>query len=519
MPADGSVQEALQRIRARVDSKEHEDNAMWLVLGYSDVNTLSVVAEGRGGLDEAKEHCDGKNERYILTRQGHQVELSYTVKFAYISWTPDTLSPMRKALLTTHKGQVEDFMKPYHVSLMASDLSEMTTAAINDKVGFSSGTKIHQTEKKSSGMLSTGSRIMGQSGGAGAATYADVKRRKENIPKTAQQNTKELRFVDPAGFAAGMAAVRDDKDATDWVLVNYATSKTLQVVGTGSGGPDELATFLNDTTNCFYGLFRQNHQIDNSVTVKFGFMRWLGLQMPMVRKAKLATHRGFVNDAFGSFHFEFDLDSKDTFGVEMVTKRIQEVSMTMDHSSASNAPSMPQGYSSSITRGAVNLENANTKQASTRNDLVSTSSSRLKYTDKQELMAAIADVRDDNSATSWMLCGYPAKNTLSLVGSGSGQVDELLAACESPNEAYFGLVRVTDQIDRSTTVKFVFLKVQPDSMAAMKKASLTLIKGALDDLFAQFHVAFQVTSASELSHAILMDKVGRSSGSKNLVRN
>ncbi len=36
--------------------------------------------------------------------QAHQIDNSVTTKFAYIDWTPDTLGPMRKALLTTHKG-------------------------------------------------------------------------------------------------------------------------------------------------------------------------------------------------------------------------------------------------------------------------------------------------------------------------------------------------------------------------------------------------------------------------------
>ena len=110
-----------------------------------------------------------------------------------------------------------------------------------------------------------------------------------------------------------------------------------------------------------------------------------------------------------------------------------------------------------------------------------------------------AEVRSDAKETDWMLTTYPKKNVVAFVGSGSGGSAELLAQCSDPNEAYFGLVRVTDQIDRSTTVKFVFVKIQPDTMQPMKKASLTLIKGALDELFTQFHVQFQVKIILSLS--------------------
>lgn len=48
-----------------------------------------------------------------------------TVKFAYIDWTPQSIRPMRKALLSTHKSQVEAVLKPFHVSLQASNRNEL----------------------------------------------------------------------------------------------------------------------------------------------------------------------------------------------------------------------------------------------------------------------------------------------------------------------------------------------------------------------------------------------------------
>jgi hypothetical protein len=42
-PADGSVEAALARIRASIDSKDPADNAKWLVIGYSDDTTLWLV--------------------------------------------------------------------------------------------------------------------------------------------------------------------------------------------------------------------------------------------------------------------------------------------------------------------------------------------------------------------------------------------------------------------------------------------------------------------------------------------
>jgi len=62
-------------------------------------------------------------------------------------------------------------------------------------------------------------------------------------------------------------------------------------------------------------------KIDNSVTVKFGYVRSLGVDIPTVKKAKITTHRGAVVSLLEPFHTEFDLDSNDAFTTETVQER------------------------------------------------------------------------------------------------------------------------------------------------------------------------------------------------------
>jgi len=505
LPKDGSVQEALGRLRVRDGSVD----PLWLVIGYSNQNTLAVVAEGKGGLSEAAEHCPPNECRYIMLRKAHQVELATTIKFAFIDYTPDAMSPMRKALLTTHKGQAGDIFAPNHVQLKASVVSELDDDVILDKIGFSSGTKIHMTTKQSSGLLDSDSRRMTA---RHAAPHKEVKASDAPVNRQVLKS-RRLAFSNEEDFTTAMAALRSDADSTNWLLVDYESTNILRFVGSGSGGVSELSSNMPaDAKTCFYAMFRVDHKIDNSITVKFGFVKKLSPGMSPKIKAQISTHRGFVVSKFEPFHLDFDLDASDPFTEEMVTRRVEEVSLTRNNVVDSKNPNgVPEGYRGNIVRGGE------IKRAGKRQDHVNTKSRGLKFTNQAEFKAALADVRSDRSETTWMLCGYPSKSTLTFLASGAGEVDELCAQV-APRQAFFGLVRVTDQIDNSTTVKFVFIKIQPDNMSPTMKGSLTLIKGALDDLFAPFHVDFTVNGPSELTHSILMDKVGRASGTANLVR-
>ncbi|MES1916477.1 MAG: hypothetical protein MHM6MM_008286, partial [Cercozoa sp. M6MM] len=131
--------EVKQALRAVLSD---EDDTNWLVVDYADVNTLHVKASGAVGsedspLEAARAHLEDNVEAYLLLRYQHM----YGSKFAWVFWRPDRVSPLRKALLSTHKPQVENAMKPHQVQLVACDHDELTEEAIMDKINFAAGTK------------------------------------------------------------------------------------------------------------------------------------------------------------------------------------------------------------------------------------------------------------------------------------------------------------------------------------------------------------------------------------------
>ena len=76
-------------------------------------------------------------------------------------------------------------------------------------------------------------------------------------------------------------------------------------MGSGTGDVDsELAPLLQENVVA-YGLVRKTEKIDDSVTVKFAFIRFVGNNIHRMLKARLGTHFGTITAFFNVSSFVF----------------------------------------------------------------------------------------------------------------------------------------------------------------------------------------------------------------------
>jgi hypothetical protein len=96
-------------------------------------------------------------------------------------------------------------------------------------------------------------------------------------------------------------------------------TNTLSLVGSGNGPLSELTALLRED-GISYGLYRTTVKVDDSVTVKFVKIIWVGESIPAVRKAKvclpfivivviphlpqITTHRGNIDALLGQAHVD-----------------------------------------------------------------------------------------------------------------------------------------------------------------------------------------------------------------------
>lgn len=473
-------EQVLASIKAFRGAERDDRTERYIVLGYQDdKRTLTVVSQGDGGWAEAQPHLGSADANYVLLRKIHQVELAVTTKFVYIDWTPEAIKPTRKALLSTHKSQVEALLKPFHCSFQISNVSELSEEEVLSKIGFTSGTANHLVDK-----AAESKKLITPTG------LTNAHRAVSSAENLSLENDEEIK--------QGIADVRNDASDINWVLVGYKDAKTLQYIAKGSGGIDELQSRLDDE-HVYYALFRTTEQFDKSVTTKFGFVKLLSDQLPAITRAIYSTHMGFVTKLFQPYHMQFLLDEKIQLSQQSVAEQLQ----------------FNMGTRSRVL-GKQEAEQKMKKNVNTyaRSDLVATGSNdSIKFVNEDEFKQAIAEVRKDDCETTWFVAAYTARNTLSVVAKGSGDVTQLLEAVQD-DFVNFGILRVTETIDKSVTTKFVYIKWQPATVPAMKKAEISTKKGLIDAIFSPYHVDFFIENKSEISTEIVANKVADASGSR-----
>lgn len=95
--------------------------------------------------------------------------------------------------------------------------------------------------------------------------------------------------------------VRDDKTETTWVLGKYEdddVKKNIILAGKGSGSLDEMLELVS-TESIAYGFTRVTDVIESIKTVKFVFINFIGHDVGIMKKAKISTHKGAIQSAFG----------------------------------------------------------------------------------------------------------------------------------------------------------------------------------------------------------------------------
>ncbi len=81
-----------------------------------------------------KNHLDPKQVLYGLIRVTEVIDKSTTVKFVFLFWLGEEVPPMTKARVTTHKGNVEAKLAPYHTTIFANNQDEITEELITKEV-------------------------------------------------------------------------------------------------------------------------------------------------------------------------------------------------------------------------------------------------------------------------------------------------------------------------------------------------------------------------------------------------
>jgi len=163
------------------------------------------------------------------------------------------------------------------------------------------------------------------------------------------------------------------------------------------------------------------------------------------------------------------------------------------------------------------LQERNVKAGTTIN--VSGSGSLVKLDDPGNIKKALDSVRTGTLA--WALLGYTNNqyDTITLLKTGNGGVDELTANLTKDIAAY-GLVRIEELIDGNiSTQRFCYIIWIGDDVPGMKKAKIGTNKSSVNEIIGHFNIEITASTLAEISPEVVQDKVKSTTGSKSTAKN
>lgn len=349
--------------------------------------------------------------------------------------------------------------------------------------------------------------------------------------------SKDAKLVLPAdgSIQKAIAGARSaEKGPNYYVVFRYAggAGTTLEVAGEGAGGWDEASALLTKDDGA-YVFLRQDLKVEMAKTVKFAYVEWFPDGLKAMRRIALSALKKPVADILKPFHVELSASELKDVTQKIVDDRIAAVSGVAVHTRekgasvaaaaapAAEAPAAAAGDAPAAEAPAPKKPEAKAapKPAAPKQSFVGAGGAGgIKFADGTAVPDAIKELRDDKKETNWLLVTYSDRDTLTLAGSGTDGFTGLHAAFNDA-DIQFGLLRVTDLVDgKSKTTKFVYIKSVPDSVKPMKRAEIPTRAGAIEKVFGQSHVQFDISKKAEITEQQVVDKVGNASGSKSNVK-
>jgi len=338
--ADGSVSfdDALRSdVRAIRDEKSEND---WVLATYADPSKphLVLLGKGSGAVAGLKKHLTQDNVVYGLVRKLEKIDDTWAVKFVYIRWIGKNIPFMQRAKLGTHSGDVYELFTPFHNSLDAPEIDDVTDENVMRLIQTASGTYKHVLDEPRAAKVAAASAGGAKPGGSQPAAAKPAAAPKSGATSKPPPPVKEGEDVVTigAGIREAIASVRQDKSPVHWALVTYdmagkTQSKSLVLLGTGEGGIAELKGKLADDI-VGYALLRTMEKVDDSDTVKFVFIDWRGPKIHRMQRAILGTHSGAVREVFAPYHVDvLDVSKQDEVTEQVIAAKIQKAAGTANY--------------------------------------------------------------------------------------------------------------------------------------------------------------------------------------------
>jgi len=126
-----------------------------------------------------------------------------------------------------------------------------------------------------------------------------------------------------------IASLRKDGAGVDWVIFTYPKDSKdhIELLGSGSDGFNGMIQHVNED-NCYYCLLRVNEKIDESATIKFVYIKYLGQNVKPMQKGRINVQTGEITKKLQPYHVSYETSTLSEVTEQLVIKLVGEASMS-----------------------------------------------------------------------------------------------------------------------------------------------------------------------------------------------
>jgi len=313
----------------------------------------------------------------------------------------------------------------------------------------------------------------------------------------------EVVFVDGDAASDAIREVRDANGSdTNWMAVTYDNPKTMKMklLGKGTGGADELSAMLQPDM-AVYALIRVVDRIDNSDTVKFVHVLFLGEKLNRMLRARISVHQNAVKEFIGQSHVDYSCSTPAELNNEVIVSKVTITSGSSSRviDSANGRPIGLGGKDSAAVTGRV---------AASKKEEINTDS----FSEGQDAVReALLSVRSDVDDTVWALFEFDGSKLI-VCDKGTGSVDDELIPKLRSDAMMYALVRKIERFELTDTVKFAFITYIGADVPFMLRGRLNAYSSMIDEVFSPYHVVVHAEYPNEVSDKIIVDAIADASG-------
>lgn len=305
------------------DVRNDSSATNYTVIGHKDgnPNILHLIASGSDGYEGLSKYITSTQICYAFLRVETRIDLSLTIKFVYIHFMGEEISFAKRGKYSVVHGAVLPFFQPYHVDFDITSPRELSPLLIKDKVEKAAGNADFVRDRE----FAEGKPEFGKNQNQKVASELHLNKgigsttnlgSSSNLSKNTFGSSAKLGgpSVSTQSFGAtldpklidAIKLLRENKSLTYVVgtFKDAIITNPVILVATGGGSVEEMKPYLQHNIFAF-ALVRLTDLIDGHSTIKFVFINWLGKETSMMSKAKVATFKGAMKDAFGQMHIDF----------------------------------------------------------------------------------------------------------------------------------------------------------------------------------------------------------------------